>query len=138
VLAWYRASYWLHYHAAWSSSLLRLALLGIKLLSLSWCCWPYTSNLGILVSVFTLAALDVWSPGNRDRAGMVGARSHRDVVRVGVAGVTGYEGAATGASRWMSGWRRSGTLLALHCLVLWVTSRYGMLCAAPRGQWQDW
>ncbi|KAK4445526.1 kinase-like domain-containing protein [Podospora aff. communis PSN243] len=138
VLAWYRASYWLHYHGAWSSSLLRLALLGIKLLSLSWCCWPYTSNPGILVSVFTLAALDVWSPGNRDAPGMVGARGHMDVVRVGVAGVTGYEGAATGASRWMSGWRRSGTLLALHCLVLWVTSRYGMLCAAPRGQWQDW
>jgi len=128
-LAWYRATHWLHYHAAWSGSFLRLALLGIKLLSLSWCCWPYTSNLSILISIFALAALDVWSPSDRGAAGML---------RVG-AGMAGYEGAATGASRLMSGWRRSCTLLALHCLVLWVTSRSGMLCAAPpRGRWQDW
>ena len=135
ILAWYWTTHWLQ-HQTSSGSFLRLALLGIKLLSLSLCCWPYSSNLGVLVSVFSLAALDVWSP--REREVMVGSRGSRGMVRVG-AEVAGYEGAGTGANRWMSGWRRSCTLLALHCLVLWVTSRSGILCAASRrGEWTDW
>lgn len=135
ALAWYRTVYWLRYYAAWSGPLARLALLGLKLLSLSWFCWPYSSSIGTLLSLFILAALDVWSYPT----GMAGPRSQRDMARVGFGGMAGYESGTTGASRWMAGWRRTGTLLALHCLVLWVTSRSGMLCAAPpQGKWENW
>ncbi|KAK1752956.1 calcium-dependent protein kinase [Echria macrotheca] len=135
VLAWYRATYWLHRHASSFGPLVRLGLLGLKLSSLWWSCWPYSSSPGVLVVVFLLAVLDVWSP-NAAESGVVGTRPNRDVVRVGVAG---YDGVATGTSRWLSGWRRSCTLLALHFLALWVTSRFGMLCAAARHNgWAEW
>lgn len=113
---------------------LRTVLLGLKLFSLSWVCWPYSSNLGILASLFTLAALDFW-PLSGPPSGAIGFRPNRDVVRVGVAGVAGYDSADTGGNRW----RRSCTLLALHCITLWVTSRFGILCAAAHHEkWADW
>ncbi|KAK3346589.1 kinase-like domain-containing protein [Lasiosphaeria hispida] len=140
VLTWYRAAQWLQYNAAASGSLLRLALLGVKLYSLSWLCWPYTSNLGVLGSVLTLAALDLWTPSGEEQYGL-GRRGSRGMVRLGIGGMDdhGYEHLPSGASRWLWGWRRSCTLLAMHFLVLWVTSRSGLLCAAARPeQWADW
>ncbi|KAK5657453.1 hypothetical protein OQA88_3025 [Cercophora sp. LCS_1] len=112
----YHAKGLLHYYA----SFLRMILLGLKLFSLSWVCWPYSSNLGILASILTLAALDLWPPAGPP-SGVIGTRPNREMVRVGVAGLAVYEGAA------------------LHCITLWVTSRFGVLCAAAHHEkWADW
>jgi len=124
TMTWYRTAYWLHHYGTSYGALLRVALLGLKLLSLSWSCWPYSSSLGVMASVFVLAALDVIPNGD----------PRRDMLRVGVAGLG--HGPDLG-SRWLSGWRRSCTLLALHFLVLWVTSRYAVLCAAGH-EWANW
>ncbi|KAK3385394.1 kinase-like domain-containing protein [Podospora didyma] len=132
----YQFMHWLDYHAAPPGSFLRLTLLGVKVFSMSWFCWPYSSNLGLLSSVFALAVLDLWTPGGGETAGLVGqVRGHRDMMRVGVGG---GEGATVGASRWLSGWRRTLTLLLLHFLILWVTSRFGLMCAiANHDRWTD-
>ncbi|KAK0725207.1 kinase-like domain-containing protein [Lasiosphaeris hirsuta] len=140
VLTWYRAARWLQYNATASGSLFRLVLLGVKLYSLSWLCWPYTSNLGVLGSVFVLAALDLWTPSGEEQYGL-GRRGSRGMVGMGIGGMgdLGHEHLPAGAGRWLWGWRRSCTLLAMHFLVLWVTSRSGLLCAAARPeQWADW
>ena len=135
MLTWYRATYWMHHNAASSTLFLRLLLLGAKLFSLSWYCWPYSSNLGVLSSVFTLAALDLWNPSSTEASGVLGLRSSRDMIIAAAS----YEGANPGTSHWLWGWRRSCTLLVLHFLVLWVTSRAGLLCAAERpDRWAEW
>ncbi len=138
VLTWYQATHWFHYHAASSLPFLRVVFLGIKLFSLSTVCWPYSSNLSVVGSVFVLAALDLWDSLDGDQSGRAGSRANRDMVRVGV-GLVNREDTASGANRWVSGWRRSCGLLVLHFLVLWVTSRFGLLCAAARHEnWADW
>jgi len=167
---------------------MRLLFLGVKLLSLSWVCWPYSTNTGVLASVFLLASLDLWSPSNvvqiesrngpgeRNRNGeevitpvnglvgpennstgrhMIGLRptdeeedGDDDVLAAAdAAGVRDSRGGSTsrrgsrsstsGSSLWLvAGWRRSFALLALHFLVLLVTSRLGALCAVSQlGQW---
>ncbi|KAK3690320.1 kinase-like domain-containing protein [Podospora appendiculata] len=135
VLTQYQAIQWLRDTGTSSGSILRLALLGLKIFSLSWFCWPYSSNLGVLGSVFTLAALDLWRPGSIEGVqGVTGSRGDMAMLR---AGQFRHEDSALG--RWLSGWRRSCVLLALHFLVLWVTSRLGALCAAAQHEkWTDW
>ncbi|KAK0712858.1 kinase-like domain-containing protein [Lasiosphaeria miniovina] len=137
VLWQYRCAHWLQYHAALSGSFLQLLFLGVKLFSVSWFCWPYSSNLGVLASILALAVLDLWNPGSRGSSGGSGNRL-RDALNVGVGGSAGHQDAA-GASRWLVGWRRSCTLLALHVAILWVTSRFGVLCAVGHQErWSDW
>jgi hypothetical protein len=138
VLTLYQVTHWLSYHTNSYTPLLRLVFLGIKLFSLSMVCWPYSSNPGALGSVFILAALDLWNIGDRDQGGRASPRRNRDMVRVGV-GLANREDTVAGASRLLSGWRRSCGLLALHFLMLWVTSRFGLLCAAARhDKWAEW
>lgn len=129
VLAWYRTSYWLHDNSSTAGSLTRMLLLGAKLCSLSLLCWPYSASLGIQAAVLALAALDIWSIGAETR-NVVVSRAHRDT-RVG---------GESGGSPWLSGWYRTTILLMLHGLLLWVTSRIGLLCAAaPEEKWEgEW
>jgi len=188
ALTQYRAVQWFHSNSNTTGTLMRLLFLGVKLLSLSWVCWPYSTNTGVLASVFLLASLDLWSPSNvvqvksrngpgeRNRNGeevitpanglvgpennstgrhMIGLRptdeeedGDDDVLAAAdAAGVRDSRGGSTsrrgsrsstsGSSLWLvAGWRRSFALLALHFLVLLVTSRLGALCAVSQlGQW---
>ncbi|KAK1830111.1 kinase-like domain-containing protein [Podospora conica] len=125
VVAWYRTLYWLHDNSSTAGSLVRMLLLGAKLWSLSLLCWPYSASLGIQSAVLALAALDIWSIGAETR-NAVASRAHRDM-RVG---------GESGGIPWLAGWYRTGILLLLHGLLLWVTSRIGLLCAAaPEEKW---
>ena len=123
-VTWYHALYWLQDNSRAAGSLIRMLLLGAKLYSLSLLCWPYSASLATQGAVLALAFLDVWTMGAETR-NAVGSRAYRDI-RVG---------GDSGRNPWSSGWRRTCILLVLHGLLLWVTSRFGLLCAAaPEGK----
>ncbi|KAK3313129.1 kinase-like domain-containing protein [Apodospora peruviana] len=141
MLVRYRARQWLRVNADSPGAFLRLSFLGTKLFSLSWFCWPYSSNLGVMSSVFALAALDLWSPlgGWEPHSFVVGSRGGRNLVRAAPRGSASHDGSGAAVRRWFLGWWRSCTLMALHFFVLWVSSRFGALCAAnDTEKWRDW
>ncbi|KAL1870540.1 hypothetical protein VTK73DRAFT_2579 [Phialemonium thermophilum] len=67
-----------------------------------------------------------------DAGGVEGPRGH-ELSRIGLRS-PGWRR----PTRWWWDWRASCLLLVLHFLVLWVTSRYGALCAAKQESWPEW
>ncbi|KAK4236665.1 kinase-like domain-containing protein [Achaetomium macrosporum] len=131
ALAWYRAAEWVTRNTA----LLRLVLFGLKILSLSWVCWPYSAEWGFVAGVVALAALDLHS----DSDGLDSSWVRRRPWTRGQG--QEHEGlAGGGVSRWIAGWRRSLVLLLMHCAVMGAASRFGMLCAGggERRLWEEW
>lgn len=128
----YRAHQWLQSNADLLGSFLRLVIFGLKLASLSWICWPYTFKTGILTTLFGLAALDLWRPmvGGATPNHLIGPREGRSVARAGTGSPDIHGGPTVIPRRWQAGWWQSSALLGLHFLIIWVTSRYGSLCAA--------
>ncbi|KAK4182987.1 kinase-like domain-containing protein [Podospora australis] len=161
VLAQYKAVRW------WgaNTALLRLALLCVKILSMSWSCWPYSSSMGVMGLLLTVALVDLVDlgadneriPGNGVGLGINngttnsnGAADGRDVfLRVGPNGSPRPTHAAgsnsvgvSSWSQWFVGWRRSWLLLVFHFAMLWASSRAAILCAAPGllrdSDWTAW
>lgn len=68
--------------------------------------------------------------------------SEAEAEAFGTGGSISHVDAGAGATRrsWEGGWgwQVSSMLLVLHFLVLWVTSRYGALCAAVHDRWAEW
>ncbi|KAK4227302.1 kinase-like domain-containing protein [Podospora fimiseda] len=119
---------------AMNEVVLRLALLGLKLLSLSWTCWPYSASMGLIAFIFGLAAIDLVDLG---RSGHVNAGSPR-------IGNGSFHNAIPNPEprHWLRGWRKSLILLALHFLGLGIfgSLQFGLLCASPMavkyGEWE--
>jgi len=145
----------------------KLAVFLAKMSALARVCWPYSADWGVGAGLVAIAALDLRVPPGSARAAGDGGREWRGVpgdggaiVRgnthgpdrdhnhgfeaeaVGAGGAINRVDAGAGATRrsWECGWgwQVSGMLLVLHFLVLWVTSRYGALCAAAHEQWAEW
>ncbi|KAK3995251.1 kinase-like domain-containing protein [Cladorrhinum sp. PSN332] len=133
ILVQYKVARWWEMN----DTILRLALLGLKILSLSWTCWPYSASMGLTVAIFGLAATDLVDLGG---SGHVNGGSPR----LGNGSVHGtvFNGASQPRWHWLRGWRRSLLLLILHFFALgtFSTFRSGLLCAAPMavkyGEWE--
>lgn len=148
-------------------------MFGVKMVSLSWVCWPYSAGWGVLAVVVGLAVGDLhWGGdgyagdgrhgvggygdggGGRGRSGSGAAGSDQmgegNGVAVGsglgegerlLAGlVDGEREERGGTAGWLGGWRRSLVLLVMHCVVVGVTARVGVLCAGGGGRrdWEEW
>lgn len=127
VLAQYRAARWACAHAA----PLRLALFAAKILSLSWCCWPYSAGWAIMAAVVVMGVADL-----DGRWGGVNAAA-----TAGASGDRGEDGSGGAAGNWVGGgWRRSLVLLLLHCTVVGAVYGLGGLCAVPGPvlEWSAW
>lgn len=111
-----------------SAFFLRLCMFLVKVVTLARPCWPFTANWGLGASLVAVAGLDLGIPGSR---GLTLPRQPNH----GVA-IAGHELAAP--FRWMWDWRISATLLVLHFLVLWLASRWDILCAANPDSWAGW
>ncbi|KAK3951088.1 kinase-like domain-containing protein [Pseudoneurospora amorphoporcata] len=166
VLTQYHAGRWLEANGLPLGVLLRLALLGIKIFSLSWTCWPYASNLSILTSIFALAILDLLnpvgipeprrgsnallgvSPGSR-RASSNEQLNNQDnqlddhdghIVMATPDSALAYNNEQYWRAGTIAGWKTSASLLLLHFAILWATNHMGLLCAvqAGHGRWSHW
>ncbi|KAK3388777.1 kinase-like domain-containing protein [Sordaria brevicollis] len=167
VLTQYHAGRWLEANGPPLGVLVRLAFLGIKIFSLSWTCWPYASNLGILTSVFALAILDLLNPvgsltptrrrsnvmlevppGNRrvssngqldNQTSQMGDHDGHIVMAAPDVAPAYNDGQYLRPGAAVS-WKTSVSLLLLHFMILWVTNRMGMLCAVQAGhdRWSHW
>ncbi|KAM7221978.1 IKS protein kinase [Rhypophila decipiens] len=132
----YRAQQSMQKNADLLGSFFRLVMFGIKLVSLSWICWPYTFRTGILTTLFGLAALDLWNPmaGALNPSYLNGSREGRTMARPG-----SHWSLASAMRQWSASWWQSSSLFALHFFIVWVTSRYGALCAGGASEkWPDW
>ncbi|KAK4166820.1 kinase-like domain-containing protein [Cladorrhinum sp. PSN259] len=125
VLVQYKVARW------WEMNdvILRLTLLGLKISSLSWTCWPYSASMGFIATLFGLAVTDLVDLGGN---GYVNGGSPR----LGNGSIHGTIINSTDRQHqwhWLRGWRRSLLLLTLHFVVLGTFSKYhaGLLCAAP-------
>ncbi|KAH8682597.1 kinase-like domain-containing protein [Xylariales sp. PMI_506] len=101
--------------------LVRFALFFLKMASLTRPCWPFMVTLQTGIPLVSLAALDLGLPRMDMR-------------------MAGYEGGSrtpehVGSSRWRWGWTVSGALFMLHFGVLWVVSRWHILCSTGWPQW---
>ncbi|KAK3292841.1 kinase-like domain-containing protein [Chaetomium fimeti] len=161
VLAVYRAARWVQAHAM----LLRLVIFGLKVLSLSWVCWPYSAQWAVMGAVVVLGAGDLHMGGGevgsggggggvggeregvRSRAGSGGVNGMVSGSGLGLLGPDGGGGGEEGEMEheegrcgWPGGWWRSLVLLVVHCVVVGAASRAGVMCAggwAGRG-WEAW
>ncbi|KAL2126362.1 hypothetical protein VTI74DRAFT_1105 [Chaetomium olivicolor] len=151
MLAWFRTGRWV----GRNGSVLRLVAFVIKMWSLSWACWPWSVGWGIGAVMVGLAVLDlgIHAEGGGRAERREAEREGVPVVRVGgdegvrdgdlasapgPPGVQGRSSVASGMRRWMTGWRRSLVLLVMHCVLLGITARAGVLCAGGRKEGRKW
>jgi serine/threonine protein kinase len=106
------------------TSTIRLLLFAVKMMTLARPCWPYMVNLSVGAPLVALAALDL------------GLSDGRIVSKDGESPSRHAEGQAT--SRRLRSLRSSMLFLGLHLLVVWVVSRWEVLCAAQHDRWADW
>lgn len=138
VLVQYKVARWWANNAA----KLRLALLGLKIMSLSWVCWPYSASVRLMVTLFGLAITDLADLGGNEY-------NNGGSPRLGNGALIGTIETGTVRTnyplprwRWLLGWRRSLVLLVLHFVVLggFNTFYHGLACAVPRsvkyGEWE--
>jgi hypothetical protein len=140
ILMHHLASRYLGGHAGLAAFLVRLGLFLLKIVSLTRPCWPYSINPRIGASLVTVAALDLGIP-----VATTANNRGRDLMPGGPRDSRGGEGPALrshalpshDSSWWQWGLVTSALLFLLHFFVLWLTSRFGAMCATTRENWMD-
>ncbi|KAK4464338.1 kinase-like domain-containing protein [Cladorrhinum samala] len=138
VLAQYKVARWW----ANNSAKLRLALLGLKIMSLSWVCWPYSASVGLMVTLFGLAVTDLADLGGNEYNNGYSPRLGNGALIGAVDTGTVRTNYPPPRWRWLLGWRRSLVLLVLHFVILggFSTLHHGLACAmhgsVKYGEWE--